>query len=644
MALHFIRPEWLWALLPLALILLLLWRQKGNNTDWNRYIPSHLSMLLVDEGQLQKRNTWYYLAFSWLIATLALSGPALFKQNLPVFAKNQGRVLVMDMSLSMYATDLTPNRLTQARFRAIDLLNGIKEGETGLVIYAGDAFVISPLTQDNGTLLNLLPTLSPEIMPVRGSNMASAIKQAQQLLSQGGHLSGDIIIFTDGISNKDFDASMALTQASPYRLGVLAIGSKTGAPIKLPNGQLQRDTSNEVVVAQTNFELLSELANSSDGQLFIAQANASDTGMIINWLHQEGETQETELTGETWQDLGPYLALLLLVPALLNFRHSPMLILAAMLIIPAPNALANTWDDLWQTQNQQAMEKYHQGQYDEAAEQFEHEQWQANAHYKAGDYQKALEGFEKDSSAQGLYNQGNALMQQHKFSEAKQKYQQALELDSNLAQAEKNKTLAEKLEKQQKQNQQGSGDQDSNKQDSKESDQNNQDPNQQNPDQQNNPDQQSADEQNSNGQQNSDQNSSKQEQSEQEQNQQQSDESQQQQNQDSQSSQQNDNQMQASSDEKSLSEQEQEQESETGQQQAKQTNAQAKQSDENDSEQNQAMTSSQASDETEALPPEMERALQAISEDPQLLLRNKMELEYRKRRQRGELTQESQSW
>ncbi len=175
---HFIRPEWLWALIPLMLMLYLLHRNEQQQSSWNKYIAPHLAKVLISTTGDNQKNHVGLLAFCWFIAVLALSGPALTKHNLPVFETNQGRVIVMDMSLSMYATDLTPNRLTQAKFKATDLLKNLKEGETGLVAYAGEAFIISPLTRDTSTLLNLLPTLTPEIMPVNGSNLPLALEHS----------------------------------------------------------------------------------------------------------------------------------------------------------------------------------------------------------------------------------------------------------------------------------------------------------------------------------------------------------------------------------------------------------------------------------------------------------------------------------
>lgn len=77
---------------------------------------------------------------------------------------------MMDMSMSLYATDIKPNRLTQARYKALDLLSLWKEGLTGMVAYAGDAYTISPLTSDINTIKSQVPNLSPDIMPYQGSN------------------------------------------------------------------------------------------------------------------------------------------------------------------------------------------------------------------------------------------------------------------------------------------------------------------------------------------------------------------------------------------------------------------------------------------------------------------------------------------
>lgn len=682
MNLHFIRPEWLLALVPLALALLSLWRQHESHSAWNRYIAPHLAKILVTQGNKKSRRPLHLLALTWLIATLALAGPAVNKQSLPVFAAEQGRVLVMDMSVSMFATDLAPNRLTQAKFRATDLLRNLKEGETGLVAFAGDAFTISPLTRDTGTLLNLLPTLSPEIMPVRGSNLAAGLTQAKTLLAQGGHIRGDIIVMTDGITAAQFDDANSALSGTQYRLAVVAFGTSQGAPIRLPDGQLQRDSSNEVVVASTDFGLLQKLAADNKGVLIQNRTDGNDLAQLQHWLSDTGDAKATDLDGETWQDLGPYLALLLLLPALFSFRQGIVasvgfatlagsLLLAA---VPQPahaSVWDNAWDNVWKTTDQQAMQAYQSQDYANAAKQFESPQWRGSAQYKAGDFAQALKTFEQDSSAQGLYNQGNALMQLGKPDKAKERYQAALEKQADFPAAKANLELAEKLLQEQQQQQgkneqqdknqdqqgdQQSGDQqsgDQKSQDKQQSDQDSaqQDNSQQNKQEQDQAEQESQDQQdNANPEQSSDQSPEQQETDEQQSEQdkqngnaqdQQDEAKQQNGEQYAQENEPADNeakmQAQAKADAEEQKSAEQEKQS-VAAKQAPEQNAQDKQEA--------AMSESVEAPPTnsEPLPAEMQRALRGVSEDPQVLLRNKMQLEYQKRRQNGQISKDNEQW
>ena len=641
---HFLRPEWFLALIPLGLLLLFLYRSKTASSSWNHYIAPHLAKVLVGGSIKKKHNNINYLAIAWLIAVFALSGPAFEKKALPVFESAQGRVIVMDMSLSMYANDLAPNRLTQAKFRATDLIDELPDGETGLIAYAGDAFTISPLTRDKATLLNLLPTLTPSIMPIKGSNLEAAITEAQSLLSQGGHVRGDIILFTDGITSTQFKRAESVLKGSPYRLAIIAFGSQQGSPIKLPDGQLLRDNANQIVVAKTDYALLKELATDANGILVPSRADGSGITQIKQWLATTQDTKASDLEGETWQDLGPYFALLLLLPALLSFRNGMIATFALLLLIqPSEQAYASAWDDLWQTQDQQAMQAYQADDYQTAAAQFVDPQWQASALYKAGEYEQALSVFEQDSSANGLYNQGNVLMQLGQYEQAQQRYQSALDKKPQFDAAQSNLALAKKLQQQQEQEQQNS-------------DQSEQQPKDDQSQQDKSQDGQSDSEQ-SKDEQSSD-NQPQDSQSQEQQSQQSEDKGEQsspsQQEQDQQASEQqtsnqtkadNDAEMQAEAEADSITqnaeadkaqEQEQQDQSAKAEAQANQDAGQPEAGSE------QAVASTVVTD--EPLPPEMERALRAIADDPQVLLRNKMQLEYQKRRQQGINSKEIEQW
>jgi len=649
--LHFLRPEWFFALLPLVLIMWLLWRTEQSSSTWSRYISPHLAALLVTKTKEIKRPSLWYLVVSWLIAVFALSGPAVTQRSLPVFESAQGRVILMDMSLSMYATDQAPNRLSQAKFKAIDLIGELTEGETGLVAYAGDAYTISPLTRDRSTLLNLLPTLSPDIMPVRGSNLVSALEQSKKLLAQGGHISGDILLLADGVSPRQLNEAKQTLNGTQYRLGILALGSEQGAPIRLPDGQLLRDNANQVVVAKTNYSQLNELAQDSGGILIPYRTDGQDLQQLLSWLSTTGETKATQLDGETWQDAGPFIALLLLIPVLLSFRHG--LVCAALVCIiyqPTP-VYASGWDDVWQTKNQQAMEAYQSQDYQNASEKFTDPQWQASARYKAGDYDAALSLFEQDDSATGLYNQGNTLMQQGEYDEAIKRYERAVKNNPELKDAQENLELAKKLAQQKKDSAEqddnsGQGepsDKDENSGKDKQSKQEKDDGSEQ----ENKPGQDEKSDQGDNAQQDNSAQQDKSSDPKQKNEQQASDDS----------SQENSNEsdMQADPDknepEKPQDEEAQQSSGSVDQNgestEAEQTKAAQAQQAMSDDTQEQPKNNDSAAQQLQTqneLPPEMARALRALADDPQVLLRNKMQLEYQKRRRQGIAAQEQEQW
>ncbi len=678
---HFIRPQWLLALIPLALLLYFLWRRRAAVSAWQGYNAPHLpGLLMAGDNRIKANKSLWLLAASWFIATLALAGPAFDKEPMPVFSAGGGRVLVMDMSVSMFATDLVPNRVTQAKFRATDLIEALPEGDTGLIAYAGDAFVISPLTRDKSTLLNLLPSLSPDIMPLLGSSPAEGVALARDLLVHGGHPGGDIILMTDGLDEVDAADIRRALKDSKLRLTVYGFGTAQGAPMKLPDGKLVRGNDDELVMPRLDAAVLAKLASDERGIWLPAGLDGSDVKHLVSWLDREGDAKETELSGDSWQDLGPYIALLLLLPALISFRRGILgaLLLCALLPAMPPSAEAS----IWQTRDQSAMDAFKEGKFADAASGFAREDWKAAADYRAGNFEAALDGFNKDQSANGLYNQGNALMQLGKYDDAANRYAEALKKNPDLSAATQNLALAKALAEQQQQ-QNGNGENQDNKEQNKdESQSQNQEQNQEQSQQQNQSGEQNQGDQNQ-------QNGSDQQGSSQADNQ----------SGDNQAANQQDNSQKASGDAKQQPDASADSAPEpldpstesansgadnANNDQAKQDapmNADAAQAaQQKDAQQpqqaaGQGLEANQADDNQQAaqsaslgdkqddsqgeqaevavvdpsikesdLPPEMMRALKAVNDDPAVLLRNKMQLEYQIRRARGDHRKEKEKW
>src|SRR5690606_16997643 len=138
--------------------------------------------------------------------------------------------------------------------------------------YASDAFTISPLTSDGSNLSNLIRALSPDIMPSPGSYPIRALNLADQLLRDAGHNEGDIYWLTDGIDNADVVDINNFINATNHRLSILAVGTPEGAPIKLPDGRMLRDSSDNIVIPTLIAGNLESLAKRSGGRFSVVQA------------------------------------------------------------------------------------------------------------------------------------------------------------------------------------------------------------------------------------------------------------------------------------------------------------------------------------------------------------------------------------
>ncbi|WP_308873662.1 VWA domain-containing protein [Thiothrix subterranea] len=236
--LHFLHPEWLWLLLVLPLVLGMKWFQARQQGGWERIVDKQL-MPFVLSGTA---GSWGWLPLAWLslallVAIVAMAGPAWEKREVPVFRDQQALVVAMDFSASMYADDEKPNRITLARFKLLDILNARQDAQNGLVVFAGDAFVVTPLTDDIATIQEQVKNLAPDIMPAPGSLLTPAIERSVELLQQAGMKTGSILLMTDGVADTESAVAAAdKAWSMGYNVSVLSLGTADGAAIPRPRG------------------------------------------------------------------------------------------------------------------------------------------------------------------------------------------------------------------------------------------------------------------------------------------------------------------------------------------------------------------------------------------------------------------------
>lgn len=468
---HFLRPYCLLILIPYALVAVLMIRNKLNQGNWSSVCDAALLPYLLQKEAIHQ-SRWPLLAgiIAAFLVILALAGPTWDRLPSPAFRNDAALIIVLDLSRSMDAGDVKPSRLTMARFKIADILKQRKDGQTALLVYAGDAFTVTPLTNDTETIISQLSALNTEIMPSEGSNTSAALEKATELFKQSGLQKGHILLVTDGV---EVDNSLAAVNAlDNYKLSVLGVGTAEGAPIALAGGGFLKDRQGAIIVPKLDQSALEKLASTGHGNYQTLSASDEDIQSLLSAMEaskqQAGNASNQAI--DIWHDRGPWLLLLVLPLAALSFRKG-VLCFALLLILPFPKtSYALAWQDLWQTKDQQGAKAYQSGDFAKAANSFESKNWKVAAQYKAGQYDKALAILKGSKSADDFYNKGNVLAQDGKLEDALKAYQKALKLDPNNADAKYNKELvAKELEKQKQQKQEQQKQQDQQQQDQQKS-------------------------------------------------------------------------------------------------------------------------------------------------------------------------------
>jgi len=634
--LSFIRPYWLIGLLIITVYSL--WRYQRRQHKQTSIIANHLSEHLVTLPETSKNNRLIITILS-AITCIALSGPSLRSVELPVYEIQKAQVIALDLSYSMYATDIKPNRLSRAKYKAIELLKQWSEGEKGMIAYAGDAFTITPLTIDSNAIINHIPHLSPELMPVKGSRPDLALQKAISLLKNAGYQQGHIVFISDGFDQQSLNTMQDVIKDTKWMVSVLAMATHDGAAITLPDGSLLKDDAGNIVIPKLEADKLYPIADMSDGLYLTFDAQGQEIPLLANHYDtntavKENQTNAKKMASKQLIDDGYWLSLLLLPLFLLLFRKGTFY--AVLLALTLPLTTPKVEASIWKNSEQNAYQALQDGDYTQASENFHNPDWKAAALFKNKQYKQAEAIYSEQTTvdpknATTLYNLGNTQAMQKKYQQALESYQQALAIQSDFAQAKANKEAVEKLLEQQKQQQ---DQQDQSQQDGQQSSEQQEQQSQSQQDGQQSSEQQ---EQQSQNQQDGQQSSEQQEQqSKNQQDGQQSSEQQEQQSKSQQdgqqSSEQQDQQSQNQQDGQQSSEQQDQQQSldQQAQQQAE-MNAAAQSQQDQAAEQEASTPSSITEEDVNKEYEELPIWLKNMPDDPSLLLRNKMQLEYRKR-------------
>ena len=446
---YWFRPWWLLLLPLLGWLLWQLWHRQKRAGRWQMILPPafHAALLSGGNGR-ESKLPWIALGVAWLLTVFALLGPSWERVEQLSQKPADPLVVLLELTPEMLATDVQPNRLEQARRKLFDLLQNRSDAQTAIVVYAGSAHTLVPLSDDLATSRNLLDALKPSLMPEAGHRADLAVVKALTLLQQAALGDGRILLIGSSLTEQErLEIRRALSGKSTQFL-MLGIGTAEGAPITQDDGSFLKDEQGAILVPRLDDAGLKAFASDLDGHYRHARLDDADLrelGLLDGPRNLRNDGQTLRL--DTWADQGYWLLLPLLLLAACAGRRGWLFCLPLLLALPQPS-YAFDFQDLWLRPDQQGQHLLKQKRPAEAAQHFEDHQWQGVALYEAGDYTGAAQRFAEGNDAHAHYNRGNALAKSGELEAALDAYDQALERQPDLRPALTNKALVENLLKQ----------------------------------------------------------------------------------------------------------------------------------------------------------------------------------------------------
>ncbi|MFG0379713.1 VWA domain-containing protein [Pseudomonas sp. zbq_18] len=450
---HWLRPFWLLVLPLLGWLLWQLWHRQRRSGRWQTLLPAAFQAVLLTGGRVRSNKLpWIALGLAWLLALLALLGPSWQRMEQASQKRADPLVVLLELTPAMLAGDAAPNRLEQAKRKLLDLLRARLDAQTAIIVYAGSAHTLVPLSDDLATARNLLEAVKPSIMPSPGRQADLAVAKGLELLEQGAQGRGRLLLIGSELSETEREGIRASLQDRREQLAILGVGSVQGAPIRNDNGTFLKDANGTILVPRLDDSGLRRFANELGGRYRQARPDDEDLralGLLEGPQALRDNGEPTQLAA--WADQGYWLLLPLLLLAACAGRRGWLFCLPLLMLVSPQPSYALSWDDLWLRPDQQGQRLLQADQAKQAASRFEDPQWQGEALYRAGDYPAAAERFARDDSATGHYNRGNALAKSNELEAALDAYEQALERQPEFPQALQNKALVEQLLRQQQQ-------------------------------------------------------------------------------------------------------------------------------------------------------------------------------------------------
>ena len=443
---HFLRPEYLWLLIPLAALLIIGFFSFRDEEKWKKSIAPHLRPYVIQKGSGMLKVLMHSMLTLFIaIACLGLAGPTWNEVEVPGKILETPVVIALDLSQSMMSTDIQPNRLERAKFKINDLLNANPRARIALIGFSGTAHTIVPLCTDYKIIKSHLGSLSPSVLPFAGTDVEAALILADSI-TKISDAPSRLILITDDFDEEVFDLLQIYVGKGNKTVEIIPMNTPSGADITYRNSKrIRKDKEGKAIRSALNTKTLSKLASIEGIHVNRLTLDNSDMVHVADLIAESLTFQEkADKKEDLWVDRGILLVIPLALFLLFWFRKG-FVVYSFLLFGLTACSSETSMKDFFFTKDYQAQQLYDEGEFLKAAETFEDPMRRGVAYFKAGDYESAISAFSQDSSAQAAYNLGLAYFKNGDYSSAQLAFTEAIEKNPDLKDAAKNQQIAQKL-------------------------------------------------------------------------------------------------------------------------------------------------------------------------------------------------------
>ena len=491
-----------WLLIPLAglVIWYFRWQNKSESSTFNACILNHI---IPYKNLIQERIKLGLFFFSLIILIIAIANPQIGVKGEKIKGQGLDIILLLDVSNSMLAEDIQPNRISRSKYFIAKFLDKLKHDRVGLILFAGSSYSQVPLTIDFTSIKMSLPIIDPTNFPSQGTNIGEAVDMAGKALGLTDSKSKAIVIITDG-EDHDQEANAAIEAARKNGIKVFAVGvgEEQGVPIPVGNGEFKKDEEGNTVMTAFNRGMLENLASIGNGSFYhLGQQGNIEEDVIAELNKLEGKDFE-EFDYSNFNSYFYWFALVVLFLLFIEFviptvdidQFIRNITSISFLIILSLSLNAQTSEEKQKNASRTLIRKgnsnYQNNNFEKAELNYRkalvvHPKSRtanfnlANTLYSQQKFQESIDYYEKCvdksddklSRARTYHNLGNALFKANQVTEAIRAYENALKFNPSDMDTKYNLALAKKQQKNKggggKNNQQQNQDKKDNKEDKK---------------------------------------------------------------------------------------------------------------------------------------------------------------------------------